>query len=123
MTEDPTTYAIIGAAMAVHRQVGPGLLESAYQACLEEELRHQGIPFVRERPIHLAYRSIQVRNAYRVDFVVAGRVVVEVKAIAEIAPIHEAQLLTYLRLTGLRTGLLINFHAPRLRDGIRRRVL
>jgi len=117
------TQQIIGAAIAVHRALGPGLLESAYQECLCRELTLRGIPLERQVPIPLEYRGIQLGCGYRLDILVAGSVVVEVKAIEAIAPIHEAQLLTYLRLGGWHIGLLINFNVVVLKDGIRRRVL
>jgi len=116
------TQVIIGAGI-VHRSLGPGLLESAYQRCLCQELRLRGIPFEREIPLPLEYRGIRLECGYRLDLLVAKRVVVEVKAIEVIAPIHEAQLLTYLRLGGWKIGLLMNFNVVVLKDGIRRRVL
>ena len=117
------THAVIGAAMEVHRRLGPGLLESAYHECLCQELVLRGIPFEYERKLPLEYKGIQLECGYRVDLVVAGRVAVEVKSIEAIAPIHEAQLLTYLRLGGWTVGLLINFNVIVLKDGVRRRVL
>jgi len=117
------TQDIIGAAIAVHRVLGPGLLESAYQECLCQELVFRGIPFERQVPIPLEYRGLRLEAGYRLDVLVAGRVVVEVKAIDAIAPIHEAQLLTYLRLGGGNIGLLMNFNVVVPKDGIRRRVL
>ena len=115
------TAGIIGAGIAVHRVLGPGLLESAYQECQELVLR--AIPFEREVPIPLEYRGIRLEAEYRLDILVTGKVVVEVKAMEAIAPIHEAQLLTYLRLGGWKVGLLVNFNVVVLKDGIRRRVL
>jgi len=117
------TQEIIGAAIAVHRALGPGLLESAYQECLCKELALRGIPLQREVPLPLEYRGLQLECGYRLDILVAGAVVVEVKSIEAIAPIHEAQLLTYLRLGGWQVGLLINFNVVVLKNGIRRRVL
>ena len=117
------TQEIIGAGIAVHRALGPGLLESAYQKCLSQELALRGIPFQYELPIPLDYRGLRLEAGYRLDLLVADRVVVEVKAIESIAPIHEAQLLTYLRLGGWKVGLLMNFNVVVLKDGIRRRVL
>lgn len=117
------TQEIIGAGISVHRALGPGLLESAYQRCLCQELALRGVPFEREIPIPLEYRGIRLEAGYRLDLLVAGRVVVEVKAMEAIAPIHEAQLLTYLRLGGWNIGLLMNFNVVVLKDGIRRRVL
>ena len=117
------TQEIIGAAIAVHRALGPGLLESAYQECLCQELALRGIPFERQVPLPLEYRGILCECGYRLDILVAGAVVVEVKSIEAIAPIHEAQLLTYLRLGGWKVGLLMNFNVVVLKDGIRRKVL
>jgi GxxExxY protein len=117
------TQEIIGAAIAVHRALGPGSLESAYQECLCQELALRGIPFERQIPLPLEYRGILCECGYRLDILVAGAVVVEVKSIEAIAPIHEAQLLTYLRLGGWKVGLLMNFNVVVLKDGIRRKVL
>ncbi|HEY3102453.1 MAG TPA: GxxExxY protein [Pyrinomonadaceae bacterium] len=117
------TSEVIGAAIEVHRQLGPGLLESSYRECLCRELLLRGIPFEREKPLPLEYKGIHVGCGYRLDLLVAGSVVVEVKAIEALAPIHEAQLLTYLRIGGWRMGLLINFNVAVLKSGIRRRIL
>ncbi|HKZ80998.1 MAG TPA: GxxExxY protein [Pyrinomonadaceae bacterium] len=117
------THEIIGGAIEVHRSLGPGLLESAYQRCLARELAIRGIPLPYEFPLPVEYKGIQLSCGYRPDLVVAGAVVVEVKSIQAIAPIHEAQLLTYLRIGGWKVGLLINFNVVVLKDGIRRRVL
>ena len=117
------TEAIIGAAIEVHRALGPGLLESAYKECLCRELSVRGVPFERERPLPLEYKGIHLECGYRLDLLVAGAVVVEVKSIEAIAPVHEAQLLTYLRLGGWHVGLLINFNVAVLKQGIRRKVL
>ena len=113
---------IIGAAMEVHRQLGPGLLESAYETCLAYEMELRGIDFRRQQPLPVGYKGVRLDCGYRLDFVVEGCVVVELKAVEKLDPIHEAQLLTYLRLTGHRLGLLINFNVPFLRAGIKRRV-
>ena len=117
------TRSIIGAAIEVHRQLGPGLLESAYHECLARELVVRTIPFQRERPLPLEYKGIRLDCGYRIDLLVASSVVVEVKAVEAIAPVHEAQLLTYLRLGGWQVGLLIDFNVVVLKSGIRRRVL
>jgi GxxExxY protein len=117
------TQGIIGAGIAVHRALGPGLLESAYQRCLCQELSLRRIPFEREVPIPLEYRGIRLEAGYRLDLLVGGQVVVEIKAMEAIAAIHEAQLITYLRLGGWKVGLLMNFDVVVLKDGIRRRVL
>ena len=117
------TQEIIGAGIAVHRELGPGLLESAYQQCMQQELTLRGLPFQTEVPIPLEYRGIRLECGYRLDLLIAGAVVVEVKAIEAIAPIHEAPFLTYLRLGGWNVGLLMNLNVVVLKDGIRRRVL
>jgi len=103
------TQAIIGAAIEVHRALGPGLLESAYEECVAREFSLRGIPFERQRPLAVEYKGIQLDCSYRLDFLVEDRVVVELKAIDAIQPINKAQLLTYLKLGGWNIGLLINF--------------
>lgn len=123
MPFEPVSRQVIGAAIQVHRHLGPGLLESAYQRCMAVELTHLGLPFEQQVPLPLDYRGHQIDVAYRLDLVVAGHVIVELKSVSEIAPIHRAQLLTYLRLTGMRVGLLLNFNAPTLREGLTRIVL
>jgi GxxExxY protein len=117
------TYETIGAAIEVHRALGPGLLESAYKECLCKELSLRGVNFRKEVPLPLVYKGYELDCGYRIDVLVAEMVVVELKAIDAIAPIHQAQLLTYLRLGGWRAGLLINFNVAVLKDGILRRVL
>jgi GxxExxY protein len=120
MTDQELTHVIIGAAIEVHRALGPGLLEAVYEECLSSELASRGVPFERQKPVPLVYRDVKLACGYRLDLLVAGRIVVEVKAIEAVAPIHEAIMLTYLRLSGCRLGLLINFHSAVLKDGIRR---
>lgn len=117
------THEIIGGAIDVHRQLGPGLLESAYRECLCHELRLRCIDFRRELNLPVQYKGIKLDCGYRVDVLVADLVLVELKAIQSLTAVHEAQLLTYLRLGGWKAGLLINFNVPVLKDGIRRRVL
>jgi GxxExxY protein len=121
--EKELTGQIIGAAIEVHRELGPGLLESAYQVCLARELSLRGVAFKREKPLPVEYKGVHVDCGYRLDFVVADKVVVELKAVDAIHKVHGAQLLTYLRLTGCRVGLLINFNVPVLKNGIKRMVL
>ena len=116
------TDRIIGAGIAVHSALGPGLLESAYAQCLILELQALGLPTRNEVPIDLTFRGHSIPFAYRLDLVVAEQVIVEVKAIDRLLPIHEAQLLTYLRLTGLKVGLLMNFNVTRLAHGLKRMV-
>jgi GxxExxY protein len=114
---------IIGAAIEVHRALGPGLLESAYQVCLAHELSLRGIPFEREKALPIEYKGVRLDCGYRLDFVVSGKVVVEIKAVDALHPVHEAQLLTYLKLTNCKVGLLINFNVRVLKDGVKRMVL
>jgi len=121
--EKELTGQIIAAAIEVHRELGPGLLESAYQACLAREFSVRGMLFEQEKTLPVEYKGVRVDCGYRLDFLVAGKVVVELKTVDVIAPVHEAQLLTYLRLTGCRVGLLVNFNVPVLKNGIKRRVL
>jgi GxxExxY protein len=117
------TETIIGSAIEVHRALGPGLLESAYRECLAWELSLRHIPFDREKPLLVEYKGARLQCGYRLDLVVAGEVVVEIKAIDVILPVHKAQLLTYMKLGGWKVGLLINFHVPALKNGIKRMVL
>jgi len=114
------TEAIIGAAIQVHRVLGPGLLESAYEACLAFELKKRGLEVEKEKPLPLVYDQVKLECGYRVDLLVEGLVVVEVKSMEALAPIHEAQVISYLRLSGCKVGLLINFNVLQLKDGIRR---
>ncbi len=109
--------------MEVHRSLGPGLLESAYQACLCRELEIRRIPFRQQVEIPITYKGVKLDCGYRIDLIVSDKVVRELKSIQEILPVHEAQLLTYLHLTGLRKGLMVNFNVAVLKNGIRRRVL
>jgi GxxExxY protein len=117
------TEAIIGAAIEVHRHLGPGLLESAYQACLARELDLQGLSFEQEKPLPLDYKGVKLDCGYRLDFLVEQSVVVELKTVEALHAIHEAQLLTYLKLTGCKIGLLINFNVPVLKQGLKRMAL
>jgi GxxExxY protein len=111
---------VVDAAMKVHSALGPGLLESAYEACLAHELRSGGLRVASQVPLPVLYHGTRIEVGFRADLIVEDSVIVEVKAIAKVLPIHEAQLLSYLRLSRRRVGLLINFHVPRLKDGIRR---
>ena len=120
MTDQGLTHAIIGAAIEVHRALGPGLLEAVYEECLARELAIRGIPFERQKPIPLVYKDLKLECGYRLDLLVAGRIVVEIKAVELIPAVVEPIMLTYLRLSGCKIGLLINFHSPVLKDGIRR---
>lgn len=114
---------VIGAAIEVHKALGPGLLESACEECLCRELALRSIPFERQRSLPVEYKGAKLDCGYRLDLLVDKTVVVEIKAIETIQPIHEAQLLAYLKLGGWKLGLLINFNVPVLKDGIRRRIL
>ena len=120
---DSLTDSVIGLAIEVHRALGPGLLESAYQECLCYELKANGIAFGRQVALPVVYKSVKLDCGYRMDLVVDDRLVVELKTVEKILPVHEAQLLTYLRLSGIRTGLLLNFNTSVLKDGIKRMAL
>ena len=117
---DDGTHEVIGALIEVHRCLGPGLLESAYEACLCVELARRGIPFDRQRPISVEYKGSHVDCGYRLDLEVGSDIIVELKAVERLLPVHEAQLITYLRLSRLRVGLLVNFNTSVLRNGLRR---
>ncbi|HZP22514.1 MAG TPA: GxxExxY protein [Terriglobales bacterium] len=121
--EQALTKDIISAAIDVHRSLGPGLLESAYQVCLCRELELHDLRFRLQVELPVVYKDVKLDCGYQIDFIVEENVVLELKAIERILPVHQAQLLTYLRLSGLRVGLLINFNVPVLKDGIRRSVL
>jgi GxxExxY protein len=118
-----TTEAIIGAAIEVHRAIGPGVLESTYQKCLRRELTLRGIPFASEVKRPLEYKGETLDQAYVIDLLVNDQVVVELKCVGKLLPIHECQLLTYMRLRNIDAGLLINFKVPFLVDGIKRMLL
>ena len=117
------TERVIGLAIEVHRHTGPGLLESVYEQCLCHELHEAGTPFHRQVAIPLIYKSVPIADGFKADIVVAREVILEIKSVAAILPIHGAQLHTYLRMSGLHIGLILNFNAPRLTQGIRRYVL
>jgi len=117
------TAKIIGAAIEVHKTIGPGLLESAYEECLAYEMRIRGLNFERQVPLPVVYKGVTLDCGYRLDFLVEKAVVVELKAVESLQPIDEAQVLAYLKLGGWTVGLLINFNVPVLRDGIKRVVL
>lgn len=121
--EDLLSKAIIGAAIEVHRALGPGLLESAYEACLCHELSLKKIGYERQKVINVQYKGVSLDCGYRLDVWVEGSVIIELKAVEKILPVHEAQLLTYLKLTENRLGLLLNFHVPVMKKGIKRLVL
>ncbi len=116
------TEIIIGAAIAVHRALGPGLLESTYEACMLYELNERGLKTERQKALPVTYRGVHLECGYRIDLLVEDLVIVELKAVEKLEPIHEAQLLSYLKLSGLQVGLLINCNVIELRRGIRRLV-
>lgn len=111
---------VIGACIEVHRHLGPGLLESAYEECLAHELSGRGLCYERQQRLPVIYKGIQVDGGYRLDLVVENMLVVELKAVDRLLPVHEAQVITHLKLSGLPIGLLVNFHAPTIRTGLRR---
>ena len=123
MENEGLTEKIIGAAIDVHRELGPGLLESAYEAALAHEFHLRGIRFERQKEMPVRYKGFLFEVGYRLDLLVEDSVIVELKAVTEMHPIYEAQLITYLRLSGCRVGLLINFNVPRLKDGLTRRIV
>jgi GxxExxY protein len=114
------TYDIRGAAFRVHTELGPGLLESAYEACLTHELEHMGYLVERQKGLPLRYRDVDLKVGYRMDMLINKKVVVELKSVRELTPIDTAQILTYMRLAGIRIGLLLNFNVFRMKDGIQR---
>jgi GxxExxY protein len=118
--KDPVTERVIRCAIEVHRALGPGLLESAYEQCMAHELTLQGVDFRLRVPTPVEYKGLRLDCAFRADVVVQDSVIVELKSVATLTPLHEAQLLTYMRMARARTGLLINFNVRRLVDGVRR---
>jgi GxxExxY protein len=116
------SHEILGAALEVHRTIGPGLLESTYEECLAHEFSRRGLRYERQKTLPLLYKEVRLGCGYRLDFLVEGLVVVELKAVDQLLPIHEAQVLTYLRLASLWLGLLLNFNVRMFRSGIRRLV-
>ncbi len=123
LQQEELTEKLIACAMEVHRHLGPGLLESAYEECYCHELKLQNVHVERQRALPLEYKGITLDCGYRMDVVAAGKVVIEIKCVEKIIPIHEAQLLTYLRLSGLKVGLILNFHSRLIKEGIKRLVL
>ncbi len=120
LAERALTEQVIGAAIEVHRTLGPGLLESVYEACLCRELLHRDIPFESQVPISVAYRDVRLDQGFRIDILVSNVLVIEIKATEHLLALHHAQILTYLRLGGFRFGLLMNFNTVRLTEGLRR---
>jgi GxxExxY protein len=123
MVANAITRQIIGAAIEVHRQLGPGLLESAYEECLCHELTARKVNFERQKPIPLVYKDAKLDCGYRLDILVEGKIVVELKSIGGLGPVHDAIVLTYLKLSGHKLGLLINFNVAMLKDGIKRFIM
>jgi GxxExxY protein len=123
LAEKNLTEGIIGAAIDVHRELGPGLLESAYEECLCYELLRRDLRFERQKPLPIIYKGVAIDCSYRLDIVVEGVVIVELKSVESLSKLHEAQVLTYLKLSGIAIGLLINFNVVRLTDGLKRFVL
>jgi GxxExxY protein len=120
---DLLTQRVIGFAIEVHRQLGPGLLESAYEECLCFELEQAGVAFRRQAALPVIYKSVRLDCGYRLDIVIEDRVILELKTSERLLPIHEPQMLTYMKLSGIRTGLLLNFNCAVLKDGMRRLLL
>ncbi len=114
------TGEIIGAAIEVHKALGPGLLESAYEECLCHEFKLRSFPYERQKELLIEYKGVKLDCGYRLDIVVWNKIILELKSCSELLPIHEAQLLTYLKLTNMKVGLLINFNVPVLKEGIKR---
>lgn len=120
VTAQQVSHAIISAAMRVHSELGPGLLESAYQACLKHELQRAGVQAATQVGLPVVYRGVRLEIGYRMDLIVEGLVIVEIKSVDAISPIHQAQIISYLKLSGKSIGLLINFNVVHLKDGIKR---
>lgn len=120
---DPLTQKVIGAAIDVHRELGPGLLESAYQSCLAYELRARGHQVLQEIQLPIVYKELELEYGYRIDLLVDDQLVIEIKAVEALTDVHLAQILTYMKFGGYKTGLLINFHVKLLKRGLRRVVL
>ncbi len=122
MRVNEVTAAVIGGAIEVHRELGPGLLESTYEACLLHELIERGLQVERQKRLPVQYRGVRIDCGYRIDLLVEGQVIVELKAVPRVVAVHTAQMLTYLKLSGLHVGLLLNFHTLRMKDGVHRYV-
>ena len=123
MTDNEITHEIIGAAIEVHKHLGPGLLESAYEECLFHELQLRNLKVERQKPVPVVYKETKLECGYRLDLLVEGKIVVELKSVEALGPIHEAIMMTYLRMSGHKLGLLINFNVNVLKDGVRRFIL
>ena len=123
MTENDLSNKIIGCAIEVHKQLGPGLLESAYQECLFYELKQAGLNVVKEKPMPVVYKDIKLDHGYRIDLLVDNKVVIEIKTVEALNDVHTAQVLTYLKLGNYKLGLLLNFHVSILKNGIKRIIM
>ena len=123
MTDNELTHEIIGAAIEVHKNLGPGLLESTYEECLCHELSQRGIPFERQKPVSVVYKGVKLDCGYRLDLLVSDRVILELKSVEALAPIHDSIMITYLKLSEHRIGLLMNFNVQILKEGIKRLVV
>ena len=123
MDVDDVTRRIIGSAIEVHKGLGPGLLESVYETCLCHELDAKGIAYIRQSKVPITYKGINLECGYRLDLLVENKVIVELKSVDKLTSLHDAQLISYLRLTSVSVGLLINFNVPTLMNGIKRKVL
>jgi len=120
MKENDLSELVIGLAMKVHTALGPGLLESAYEECLYYEINQAGLRVEKQKPLPLVYKEVRLECGYRVDLLVENRLIIEIKSLESIHPIHSSQLLTYLKLSNCRLGLILNFNVPQLKDGIKR---
>jgi len=123
LKEEKLTEAVLGAAIEVHRELGPGLLESAYEQCLSHELKMRNISFARQVDLSVKYKQFHLDCGYRMDIVIDNKIVLELKCVDEINDLHKAQLLTYLKLSQMQVGIILNFNVPRLKEGIVRMVL
>ena len=123
MDENELSYVVIGAVIEVHRELGPGLPEGVYEEALAVEFRARGVAYERQKRVPVRYKDELLESTFRLDFLVGGKLILELKAVAEVAPLHEAQLLSYMKLTGCKLGLLINFNVERAKDGIYRKAL
>ena len=123
MEFDELSHRVIGCAIEVHRELGPGLLESTYEQCLAHELKCNGISFQLQHPQPVQYKDVRLDCGYRIDMLIEDELIIELKSVEQIKGIHQAQLLTYMKLAGIKTGLLMNFNVTKLKDGIKRYVL
>jgi GxxExxY protein len=114
------THAVIGMAIEVHRELGPGLLESAYEECLAYELQHSSLKFIRQNAVPITYKGLELDCGYRIDLLIEDELVIELKSVEDLLPVFDAQLLTYMKLAGKHLGLLINFNVPMVKMGIKR---